>query len=289
MPQPKPKSSFKVVRMIYGTGDNAKEKYSYIPDGGMNEVIKEWHALQPDREVTGATPSSITRCPRVVWLEKHGVESTNEMTWAVKQRLLLGRILENMFAIQLKSKGMLLYHWQDDPGVEVQRFEWGTGDDHIDGVPDYLMQLGEDVVISDAKTSRSDSFGYVEIDAPAIWEDWGWYKYRLQLTAYFMLCHASKEWFTENDLPLPTKCHLFSYALDDGVVRREILWQPSKADMETVVKYARRFNKAFAVKDCPPCYCAESFDQFDVKFCKYGIKDGDSKIATTCCSDSLIP
>jgi hypothetical protein len=276
--------------MIYGRGDNAKEKYEFIPTGGMNDVIKEWQSKQADRIVTGATPSSITKCPRAVWLENQGVEAINEMTWAVKQRLMLGRELENMFATQLADEGMLLFHWKDDPGVEVKRFAWGEGDDHIDGVPDYLLKLKDDtIVVSDAKTSRSDSFGYVEIDAPDIWTDWGWYKYRLQLTAYFMLCHANKEWFESKGLPLPTHCHLFSYALDDGVVRREITWQPSKADMEQVVKFARRFNKAFASQECPPCYCADSFDQFDVKFCKYGIKPEGSKIATSCCGDELIP
>jgi hypothetical protein len=276
--------------MIFGYGatkEEAEEKYHYIPDGGMNQVIKDWHSKQPKRVVTGATPSSILTCPRVVWLKNKEVEFTNEMTWAVSQRLMLGRELENLFAQQLKDEGKLYYHWDDRPGIEVYRFEMGEGLDRLDGVPDYILNLESVPTVSDAKTSRSDSFGYVPIEEP--WTDWGWYKYRLQLTAYYMLCRANEWWFTEREIPLPEQCHLFSYALDDGVIRREYTWTPTTEDMDAVRKYVRRFNEAFASEGVPPCTCPESFDQFDVKFCPYGIKREGQKIADTCCSDELIP
>ena len=289
--KPVGKNDFVWVRSIYGKGPNAKEQYEYIPDGGMNEVIKNWQAKQAEHPRDVATPSTVLTCPRVVWLLNKGVAPINEMTWAVKQRLLLGRLFENQFAEQLADQGMLLKHWKDDPGLEVEKFEMGSGDKLLKGVPDYLVRLThnneEIVAISDAKTSRSDSFGYIAIDDTAF-DDWGWYKYRIQLTAYFMLCHKNKDWFIANNLPLPTHCHLFSYALDDGVVRRDIIWQPTTKDVQTVLDMTIRYNKTVNSKTLPPCTCSESFEDFDVKFCKFGVVEQGKKIADTCCSETLI-
>lgn len=285
------KSDFTWVRSIYGKGSDAKARYEHIPEGGMNAVIKAWQDKQPEHSREVASPSTVLTCPRVVWLLNNGVQPINEMTWAVKQRLLLGRLFENQFAEQLADQGMLLKHWKDDPGMEIEKFKMGDGDTLMQGVPDYLTRLdydgGEIVAISDAKTSRSDSFGYVGIGEDAF-EDWGWYKYRIQLTAYFMLCHKNKQWFIDNNLPLPTHCHLFSYALDDGVVRRDIVWQPTTKDVQTVLDKTVRYNQAVRSKTIPPCTCSESFDNFDVKFCKFGVVGQGAKIAETCCDETLI-
>ena len=116
-----PKDKFVWVRSIFGKGPDAKKRYEHIPDKGMNEVIKDWQEDQPDRPLTHATPSRITTCPRVIWLEKKKVPAINEMTWAVKQRMLLGRLFEDQFAVQLKDQGLLLQHWKDNPGDEVDR------------------------------------------------------------------------------------------------------------------------------------------------------------------------
>ena len=173
--------------------------------------------------------------------------------------------------------------------MKLTAFKMGSGDTYIDGVPDYLVNLPQDIVaISDAKTSRSDSFGYVGFTEEEIFEEWGWFKYRMQLTAYFRLCHANKDWFESNKLPLPTHCHLFSYALDDGIVRREVLWEPTEQDYKDMDYYVTRFNNAVDSKTMPPCTCKETFDQFDVKFCKYGVREEGKKIAETCCADELI-
>lgn len=283
----KPAGEFTWVRSIYGKGADAKKRYEHIVDGGMNDVIKSWQSKQPEHPREIASPSTLSMCPRVVWLLNHDVPVTNEMTWAVKQRLLLGRLFEDQFAKQLKDEGLLLFHWADNPGQEVEKFKAGEGNRRLQGVPDYLLELNGEVIISDAKTSRSDSFGYIAIEDDEIFKEWGWYKYRLQLTAYFMLCHANKDWFEKNKFSLPTKCHLFSYALDDGVVRREITWTPTKVDMETVFRFTERYNKGVASKVMPDCTCKESFDEFDVKFCKYGIVNAGDKIAKTCCSPSV--
>lgn len=288
----KKKSDFVWVRSIYGKGPNAKEQYEHIPDDGMNAVIKAWQDKQPERDRDVASPSTVLTCPRVIWLLNHGVKPTNEMTWAVKQRMLLGRLFENQFAEQLKDQQMLLHHWRDDPGVEQSKFQMGEGDTLNQGVPDYLTRLDfnkeQIVAVSDAKTSRSDSFGYIGLDEAEIFSDWGWYKYRIQLTDYFMLCHKNKQWFIANNLPLPTHCHLFAYALDDGVVRRDVIWQPTKEDMQTVLDMTKRFNQAVRSKTIPPCTCAESYDNFDVKFCKFGVVEQGKKIADTCCSEDLV-
>lgn len=280
--------------MIYGFGETKEEaldKYNYIPEGGMNEIIRDWQYQQKDREIKSATPSQITMCPRAVWFLVNGVEKTNDLTWALKQRLLLGRLFENQFAIQLNDMGKLLYHWKDDDGEEVKRFSMGSDNMYIDGVPDFLLSTTysnqEIVAISDSKTSRGDSFGYVEKEIPEIWEDWGWFKYKMQLTAYYMLCLANKKWFEDNNLPLPTHCHLFSYALDDGLVRRDLVWEPTENDMKLVKFYTERFNQAIHSKTMPECTCKKTKDQFEMKFCRYGIVPDGAKVAESCCSDAL--
>lgn len=278
---------FKWVRSVYGSGDDAMKKYTYIHDGPMNLVLKDWHDKQPERELR-CSPSGLTTCPRVVWLKMHGVEPTNVMGWGTKQRMMLGRQFEDLFASQLRDEGKLLYHWKDNPGDKVEKFSMGEGDEHCEGVPDYLLRLGDTTYISDAKTSRSDSFGYVPISPPEIWEDGGWFKYKVQLTAYLMLCEANSDWFDKQELPMPTKCHLFSYALDDGIVRREVEWTPTSEDKANVVKYIKRFNQAMKAGKCPACTCPDSPNGFDVKFCPYSVKEEGSKVGTSCCSDELI-
>ena len=123
------KPKFHMVRAIYGFGKDrqqAIDNYNFIPDGGMNAVIKQWQDKQPDRELAFASPSAMTRCPRSIWLELKGVPFTEEVTWALKQRLLLGRLFENQFAEELDDAGMLLYHWKDDPGTPVDKFQYGN-------------------------------------------------------------------------------------------------------------------------------------------------------------------
>lgn len=274
------------VRSVYGKGPDAKERYNYIPKEGMNKVIKDWHEKQEEREMW-ASPSGILTCPRVVWLKHHKAPVLNDMTWAVKQRLMLGRAFEDVFAMQLADEGLLLKHWKDNPNDEVEKFSMGSGLTENKGVPDYLLNINGVVAISDAKTGRSDSYGYVGIDNSEMFEAWNYYKYRIQLTNYFMLCHQNKDWFEKNGLDLPTHCHLFSYALDDGVVRREALWTPTQEDMQTVLDMTVRFNTALASKEMPACTCNESYEGFDVKFCDYGVVDQGKKIAESCCNSEL--
>ena len=284
------------VRAIYGRADTpeqAKEQYHHISDGAMNEMLAKWHAKQPERPYLIASPSTITTCPRVIYFKREGKEETNPMGWGLKQRLMLGRITEDLFAEQLKDEGMLLHHWKDGKDDPSQKFSMGEGLDKLEGTPDLLLKLGDKVAISDCKTSRSDSFGYVPL-GDDIWDDWGWYKYRLQVTAYYMLCHANKESlnqialkivnasaakFKEECPLLPEVCHLYSYALDNGVVHREMTWEPTQKDIDLVKKYTRRFNEAVKATEMPDCECNE----FDTKFCRMGVPIPGKKVCEECC------
>lgn len=258
---------------------------AYIPNKLVNKAIADYQDRQPQRVRAFATPSSLTECPRVVWLRKHGVEPTNTMGWGLKQRLELGRILEGLVAKQLDQAGVLLHHWADNFEGESEPFSHGEGLEKLVGTPDLLLQLHK-VAISDAKTSRSDSFKFVPIVAAEIWKDSYWYKYKLQLTAYFLLCHWNKGWFEANGLPLPEICHLFSYALDDGIVRREITWVPTKKDVAEVLRLTRRWNEAYASESCPDCTCIEDGS---VKFCPFGVKENkEDKVCKSCCSSTLL-
>jgi len=282
-------NEFKWVRSIYGSGEDAKKKYNYIPDYGVNEILKSWHAKQTPREITIATPSSLSRCPRSVWLELHGVEPTNNMGWGTEQRMLLGRLFENKMAEQFDDEGILLKHWKDDKDGDSEKLELKIdGITLLKGTPDFLIKLDGKIAVSDAKTSRSDSYGYLDIDE-SIFDDGGWYKNRLQLTAYYLLLHNNKDWMAENKLPLPEVCHLFSYALDDGIVRREFSWEPTTEDVTTVIEYAKRYNEAIVAKTCPDCTCRDTKGMFEMKFCKYGTKsDSFAKVNDSCCNDNLI-
>jgi hypothetical protein len=261
-----------------------REWGEYLPHSGINDLIAKWQDKQPEREQDCASPSRLMDCPRVIWLRKHNVPATNIMGWGKKQRFLLGRQLENMIAGQLKDEGVLLHHWADNFAGESDKFENGEGLDHIEGTPDLLLKLDGRVLISDSKTSRSDSFKYVPITPQEIWEDPYWYRYKLQVTAYFMLCHWNVKWFEENKLPLPDSCHLFSYALDDGIVRRELTWLPSTKDGQEVARLTRRWNEAYASETMPACTC---IDDDTVKFCNYGIMPEGKKICDSCCDLTL--
>lgn len=274
-----------------------------IHDGSANEAIKAWHANQPQRVQTCASPSTLTDCPRVVWLRyKKNVAPPIPLGWGKAQRLLLGRQLESLIASQYKDAGKLLYHWKDDIEGESVKFEMGEGDDKITGTPDLLLKLDK-VVISDSKTSMAKSFGYIPTTAEEAFKDPFWYKYKLQVEAYYLLCHKNKDWFESAGthdpktgitldvnlppIPLPEACHLFSYALDDGVVRREFQWQPTPETAREIVTYARRWNRALRSVTMPACTC----DEAGVKFCymvtKQETTKTGAKIGTDCCNDYL--
>lgn len=272
----------------------------FIPSGGMNDIVRDWHAKQPPREQKVASPSTLTECPRVVWLKKHKIPFTNDMGWGQKQRMMLGRIAENLFASQLRDEGKLLWHWKDDVAGESVKFGMGEGLSRIEGTPDLLINLDGKVLISDAKTSRADSFAYVPL-SDDVWDDELWYHYKLQVECYYLLAHKNKAWFAGHSIgfretdeqgsianmpvPLPEACHLFSYALDDGVVKREYTWQPTQQIASEIIHYANRWNKAYQSETCPPCQCTET----QTKFCPYGYEYETTrtgyKLQTKCCKE----
>lgn len=275
---------------------------SYIPGGGLNDIVRDWHSKQPPREQTVASPSTLTECPRVVWLKKNKVPFTHEQGWGQKQRMMLGRIAENLFAKQLRDSGKLLWHWKDDMPGESVKFGMGEGLSRIEGTPDLLIKLNGKVLISDSKTSRADSFAYVPTN-DSVWEDELWYHYKLQVETYYMLCHKNKDWFEHQykydekksiemkqptktlGLPLPEACHLFSYALDDGVVKREFTWQPTQKTASEIIHYANRWNKAYQSETIPNCQCTPT----QVKFCPYASEVESTKsgykLGTKCCEE----
>lgn len=270
---------------------------SFIPNGGMNDVVRDWHDKQPPRVQTVASPSTLTECPRVVWLKKNKVAYTNDMGWGTKQRMMLGRVAENVFARQLKDEGKLLWHWKDDEAGESVKFGMGEGLTRVEGTPDLLINLDGKVLISDAKTSRADSFAYVPLN-DSVWDDELWYHYKLQVECYYMLAHKNKQWFAySNDqnatiddipnLPLPEACHLFSYALDDGVVKREFTWNPSQKTAAEILYYVKRWNTAYQSEEMPDCACTET----QRKFCNYATDMETTrtgyKLGIKCCPDDL--
>lgn len=243
---------------------------NYIQDGMVNRAIAQYHAKRLEREQDCASPSTLTDCPRVVWLRyKHKVPPKIELGWGKAQRMLHGRVFEDTIAGQLRESDNLLWHFQDNEGDVAVKFEMGEGDSRITGTPDLLLKLDDKkIAISDAKTSMGKSFGYVPIQAQEAFKDYFWFKYQLQVEAYYMLARKNKDWFESNSLPLPEVCHLFSYALDDGVVRREFTWTPSQETASKILYYAKRWNQAYASETMPDCTCDE-FDGTPKKFCYY--------------------
>lgn len=267
-----------------------KEWDSYIPDGMINDAISKWHANKPDREQDCATPSTLLDCPRVVWLKyKKKVPPKINMGWGKQQRNMLGRQLEQLIAEQLRESGNLIYHWRDGHNDESVKFEMSEGFSRICGTPDLLLKLPDGrVAISDAKTSMGKSFGYISTEADEAFEDYFWYRYKLQVETYYMLSHKNKDWF--KDLPLPEVCHLFSYALDDGINRREFIWKSTQDTASQIIYYANRWNQAYASETMPECTC-EKFEGAPKKFCYYVTEQETTrtgaKIGVKCCDEDL--
>jgi hypothetical protein len=163
----------------------------------------------------------------------------------------------------------------------------GEGMSRIEGTPDLLLKLDDKVLISDAKTSRADSFAYVPLD-DSVWEDELWYHYKLQVECYYLLAHKNARWFKALELPLPEACHLFSFALDNGIVLREFTWKPSQKTAAEIIHYANRWNKAYNAETCPSCQCTET----QTKFCKYATKIEATKtgykLGVECCGEELL-
>lgn len=262
----------------------------HIEDGLVNRAIAEYHAKRPGRVQTCASPSTLTECPRVVWLKKHKVKPPIPLGWGKAQRMMQGRVFEDVIAKQLKESGNLLHHWSDNEEDEPVKFEMGEGENRIAGTPDLLIKEDDTVYISDAKTSMGKSFAYVPTTIPEVWEDYLWFKYQLQVETYYMLCHKNADWFKKNGLLLPNACHLFSYALDDGINRREFKWKATKDTAAKILYYAKRWNQAYASETMPACTCNE-FDGTPKKFCYYVTKQEATqsgyKLGVECCTDEL--
>jgi hypothetical protein len=264
---------------------------NHIADSPINDAIANWHAKQPEREQDCATPSSMLDCPRVVWLKyRKNVKPPIPLGWGKLQRMLHGRVFENTIAEQLKEDGKLLWHWRDDTPNQSVKFEMGKDLKRVCGTPDLLLKIDGKVLISDAKTSMGKSFAYVPLTAREAFEDYMWFKYQLQVETYYMLAQKNPEWFKENKLPLPELCNLFSYALDDGVVRRDFTWKPTQQTAAKILYYVTRWNKAYASEDMPDCTCQE-FDGTPMKFCYYQTEQVATKtgykLGTRCCGGEL--
>lgn len=280
-----------------------KEWANTMQDGIINSSIASYHANQPDRLQTCASPSTLTDCPRVVWLRyKKQVPPPIPLGWGKLQRFMLGRQLESLIAMQLKESGNLLHWWKDDVAGESDKFVMGEGETKIEGTPDLLLKAEDGtVLISDAKTSMAKSFGYVPLHPKEAFEDWFWFGKQLQVESYYMLCHKNKDWFEQhpdrgglkkNELPLPEACHLFSYALDNGVNYREFTWKPTQESASKVLYYTRRWNKAYASETMPDCTCKSEGDSAPMKFC-YFVQEQETtktgaKIGVRCCGDDLL-
>ena len=293
-----------MIKMVWGSSNNpdkalgkaeAIKQYEYISDGFVNKSISQYYANEKQRKLDHPSPSSITACRRVIWLDNKDVKHTNVLTWAKQMRLSLGRLLEdNLAKIFMQNKSLLAYMDDNNEQIILKKPVDGVLQElaveklqskqfpGLTGVFDFLLDINGTVVVSDAKTARSDSFGYVPIDEAEVFEDLGWRNRKIQLTGYYILCYENKDLFEKWGLPLPTACHLFSYALDDGVVRREYIWQPTQADVEEFGLYYQNFMLGFNSVEMPVCTCTD----FDVKFCKYGIEKKGG-IYTSCCADFL--
>lgn len=286
--------------------------------GIINDAISKYHTNQPERLQTCASPSTLTDCPRVVWLRyKKKIAPPIPIGWGKLQRFMLGRQLESLIAMQLKESGNLLWWWKDDVAGESDKFVMGEGETRIEGTPDLLLKNDTQVLISDAKTSMAKSFGYVPLDPAEAFKDWFWFGKQLQVEAYYLLSHKNKAWFQPQlrawkdiekelnntkpggvielgggrQLPLPEACHLFSYALDNGVNYREFTWGPSKETASKIIYYATRWNRAYASETIPDCTCDEG-DGAPRKFCYYvqeqeTTKTG-AKIGIRCCGEELL-
>lgn len=264
-----------------------KEWKSYISDGTANAAIAAYHLKRPERVQDCATPSSLTECPRVVWMRyTRSMKPTNVMGWGKQQRNMAGRMFEKLIASQYAEAGQLLHHWQDEEAGQSEPFVGGEGLTKLKGTPDLLLRLVK-VVISDSKTARGDGFAYVPLNMTDAWQDPLWNKNRIQLNGYYALAHANKEWFKKALLPLPEACHLFSYALDDGVVRREFMWEPTTTDLQEVKNYTQRWNIAYASTIMPDCVCIL---EDKVKFCPMAYEfittKSGYKLGSKCCNES---
>lgn len=265
----------KWVRSIFGDPVNAYQWYHHIPSGGINNVLATWHSKQQQRDYSICSPSRLTTCPKVIWLSQQGYQETKPMGWGVKQRLLLGRVIEDLIAKQLDDEGLLVFHWKDGKDDEVEKLK--VDNPKLEGVPDILFKRDDKILLSDSKSARSDGFGYQPIDFEEWKADGFNHKYFVQLNAYFYLMHLNADKLT---MPMPDQCHIFVFALDDGIVKREFTWTPTQEDMLEVERYARRYNEALVSPTMPECTCES---EGVVKFCPFG-DYGQAKIADTCCN-----
>jgi len=269
------------VRSIYGDSTNGKQWHSFIPSGGVNDLLASWHSKQEERGYNICSPSKLYICPRVVWLATHGVPSTKKMGWGKRQRLLLGKAIENLIAQQMDDEGVLLYHWKDDFDLAGDS-TLISEEPYIEGTPDILFNMDGVVTLSDSKSARSDGMGY----QPTTFEEWVKdpynYKYFVQINAYYYLMHVNRT-LLEDMMPMPEQCHVFVFALDDGIVRRDFTWKPTRENLLEVERLAEQYAKALASPVMPPCKCKQ---MGLVKFCDYGT--GGKVVATDCCSDNLI-
>lgn len=278
---PKPTRKFD---RVYKTNSN------HIDDLFVHSIFCEWLKSRPPKKFEKISPSMIGHCARCMFYALKEVPQTTPPGLGNLATFEVGRWSEEAFGKVFKDQKVLVHHFRDDT-IKGKDAQFAAG--NMKGKPDFLLLLDNNLYVVDAKTQRSDSFGWTGTTQDELRESKK--EYWAQTLAYIWLLRKNADRLVKDFGVTPEqvanlKGLVFFYSKDDGVVKRELLIDPTKGQLDWVEERANYLWGFIERNELPPCEC----EGWLIQYCNYGNPltretNKQGKIVNTeCCDPSYV-
>lgn len=278
---PKPKNKF---------SREYHQNAAHIDNTVINPIFKDWLMTRPDKTYELVSPSSIGKCARCMFYHLKGVKQTTPPGVGSLATFEVGRFTEQAFGKVFADTKHLIHHFQDgDDDPKNQPFTYK----HVKGTPDFLLLIDGRVWVADAKTQRSDSFGWTGPSPQELIDDKK--EYWAQTLTYIWLLRNNakrlKEQYGLTDEQIANIGGIvFFQSKDDGIVKREMILSPTDEQLKWVEDRSEFIWGFVERNELPPCEC----EGWLIGYCGFGNPHTQTTSSTKkiinseCCDPSYV-
>ncbi len=265
------------------------ENTNHIDDLFIYRVFNKWLSERPKKEFEKISPSQIGHCARCMFYALKGIPQSTPPGLGTMATFEVGRWSESAFGQVFRDEGVLVHHFEDGKGGKNAPFAYKN----LKGTPDFLLRLDGDLYVVDAKTQRSDSFGWTGTSQKELMESKK--EYWAQTLAYVYLLRNNAERLIKDfgvtaEEVAKLRGLIFFYSKDDGVVKRELLVDATPGQLDWVEERTNYLWGFVERNQLPPCEC----EGWLVQYCNYGnpaTREANKQkkvVNTECCDPSYI-
>ena len=262
---------------------------NHIDNIAIAPIFNDWLEKRPPKKFELISPSQIGHCARCMFFKLKGVPETTPPGLGTLATFEVGRWAEMAFGTVFKDQKVLIHHFLDgDKDPKNQPFAYKN----IKGTPDFLLLINGVLYVVDAKTQRSDSFGWTGTTQDELRDSKK--EYWAQTLTYILLLRKNadrliKQFGVTKEQVDNLQGLIFFFSKDDGVVKRELLVNPSPEQLQWVETRADWMWEFVKNDELPPCEC----EGWLIQYCNYGdINTRETNkqkkiVNTSCCSEAL--